>query len=218
MVRWKEFWRNQEQLTETKLQNVNEEEDDFRFKATDLDTGLKPTFGIKNVKHGSDNLEGFLTVVEKTLLKEAFKRRRFERKNTKTKEIYDILQRLKKSGSVCVPTDKTNSTRVIQIEDYKHWVSNHLSKAADLALRAKVVVLFENANDLLNKVKMEMSVQEENFVRQSLAKKAIPVPKILIKDHKTIDEKGEFPTRLVIPATNFSATFSKIGYLGIKGA
>ena len=30
------------------------------------------------------------------------------------------------------------------------------------------------------------------------------------------NEKGEFPTRLVIPATNFTATFSKIDYLGIK--
>ena len=154
--------------------------------------------------------------MEKTFLKEAFKRRRFEHQNTKTNEIYNILQRLKRSGSVCVPTDKTNSTKVIQIEDYKRWVSDHFSKAADLALRAKVVALSEDANILLDKVKMELSVQEENFVRQSLATKAIPAPKLLIKDHKTINEKGEFPTRLVIPATNFTATFSKIGYLGIK--
>ena len=117
MVRWKEFWRDQKQSTETELQEVNEEEEDSRFKATGLNTGLKPKFGIKTAKHGLDNLEGFLTAVEKTLLKEALKRRRFECQNTKTKEIYDILQRLKKSGSVCVPTDKTNSTKVIQIED-----------------------------------------------------------------------------------------------------
>ena len=89
-------------------------------------------------------------------------------------------------------------------------------KAADLALRAKVVALFEDANSLLDKVKMELSVQEENFVRQSLATKAIPAPKLLIKDHKTINEKGGFPTRLVIPATNFTAAFSKMCYLGIK--
>ena len=61
-----------------------------------------------------------------------------------------------------------------------------------------------------------MSVKEEEFVRQSLATGAIPSPKILIKDHKTINEKGEFPTMLVIPAMNFTATLSKIGYLGIK--
>ena len=30
---------------------------------TGINTGLKPTFGIKTVKHGSDNLEGFLTVL-----------------------------------------------------------------------------------------------------------------------------------------------------------
>ena len=131
-----------------------------------------------------DNLEGFLTAVEKTLLKEAFKRRRFERQNTKTKEIYEILQRLKKSRSVSVLTDKTNYTKVIHIEDYKRWVSDHLSKAADLALHAKVVALFEDANCLLDKLKMELSVQEENFVRQSLATKAIPDPKLLIKYHK----------------------------------
>ena len=27
---------------------------------------------------------------------------------------------------------------------------------------------------------------------------------------------GEFPTSLVIPATNFSATLAKVGYLGLK--
>ena len=53
-------------------------------------------------------------------------------------------------------------------------------------------------------------------MRKSLATRAIPSPKLLIKDHKKINENGEFPTRLVTPATNFTATFSKIGYLGIK--
>ena len=53
-------------------------------------------------------------------------------------------------------------------------------------------------------------------MRQLLATKAIPDPTLLIKDQKTINEKGEFLTRLVIPATNFTATFSKIGYLGIE--
>ena len=38
----------------------------------------------------------------------------------------------------------------------------------------------------------------------------------MIQDHNTINKKGEFPTRSVISATNFTVTFSKIGYLGIK--
>ena len=65
-------------------------------------------------------------------------------------------------------------------------------------------------------MKLDLSVKEEESVRQSLATIAIPSPKLLIEDHKTINENGEFSTRLVIPATNFTATFSKIGCLGIK--
>ena len=34
--------------------------------ANGLNTSLKPKFGIKTVKHGSDNLEGLLTAVEKS--------------------------------------------------------------------------------------------------------------------------------------------------------
>ena len=53
-------------------------------------------------------------------------------------------------------------------------------------------------------------------MRQLLATQTILSPKLLIKDHNTISKKGEFPTILVIPATNFTATFFKIGYLEIK--
>ena len=31
-----------------------------------------------------------------------------------------------------------------------------------------------------------------------------------------MSDMGKLPTRLVVPATNFSATFAKIGYLGVK--
>ena len=64
MVRWKEFWRVQKQSNETELQEVSEEVNS-RFKATSLNNSLKPKFGLKTGKHGSDNLKGFLTAVEK---------------------------------------------------------------------------------------------------------------------------------------------------------
>ena len=70
---------------------------------------------------------------------------------------------MKRSRSVCVTTDKNNSTRVIKTEQYKRWVSDHLLKAADLAQRLRVVALFEDANMLLEKVKMELSVQGQIF-------------------------------------------------------
>ena len=76
---------------------------------------------------------------------------------------------MQKFGSICVPTDKTNSTGVIVFEDYRRWVYDHFLKAVEIALRPMVVDLFEDANKLLKKVKIELSVQEETFMRQSLA-------------------------------------------------
>ena len=70
---------------------------------------------------------------------------------------------MKNSGSICVLTDKRNSVGVIEFEDYKQCVYDHLLKAADIALCPMVVALFEDSNKLLEKVKMELSVQEENL-------------------------------------------------------
>ena len=81
---------------------------------------------------------------------------------------------------------------MIKIEDYKRWVSDHLQKAADLALRPNVMAPYESSNLLLEKVKLDLSVKEEEFVRQSLATRANPSSQLLIKDLKTINEKGEF--------------------------
>ena len=38
----------------------------------------------------------------------------------------------------------------------------------------------------------------------------------MIKDHKDLDEEGNYPTRLVVPATNFTAAFPNVGYRGIR--
>ena len=61
-----------------------------------------------------------------------------------------------------------------------------------------------------------MSEDEYLFVKEALDSKAIPVSKLLIKDHKEINNNGNYPTRLVVPATNFTLAFSKLGYIGIK--
>ena len=63
---------------------------------------------------------------------------------------------------------------------------------------------------------MEISIQENKQFRQSLTTRAITSPKILIRYHTIMNKKLEFPNRLVTPATNFIATFSKIGYLETK--
>ena len=57
----------QKKSTESEVNDVIEEE--YRFVATGLNTGLKPTFGVKTAKHGPDKLEGFLTAGEKPSLR-----------------------------------------------------------------------------------------------------------------------------------------------------
>ena len=49
------------------------------------------------------------------------------------------------------------------ISEYKWWVSNHILKAADIALRPKVIELSEEANELIDKLKMDLLYQEEQF-------------------------------------------------------
>ena len=99
---------------------------------------------------------------------------------------------------------------------YNQWISDHLPKAAGIAPQPKTNSLFEEANGLVEKTKMDLSIQEEQFLRQSLATLAITYPKLLIKYHKTTNKKGWFKTRLVIPATNLTTRLSNLGYLRIK--
>jgi hypothetical protein len=46
--------------------------------------------------------------------------------------------------------------------------------------------------------------------------RAVPTPKLLIKNHKPMNKKGKYVMQLIVPATNFTAAFPNIGYLGIK--
>lgn len=62
------------------------------------------------------------------------------------------------------------------------------------------------------------SVNEYNYAKTTINKKAIPTVKLLSKDHKPDkkDENGDYPTRLVVPAKNFTAAFPHLGQKGIK--
>ena len=82
--------------------------------------------------------------------------------------------------------------------------------------RCKLVQVFEDVNDLLESLAPIMSEDEYSFVKESVNSKAIPAPKLLIKDHKEIDDDGNYTTRLVVPATHFTSAFPKLGYIGIK--
>ena len=57
------------------------------------------------------------------------------------------------------------------------------------------------AIDLLEDISDIVSDNERNYIKECIDSKAIPTPKLLIKDHKDLDEEGNYPTRLVVPAT-----------------
>ena len=134
--------------------------------STGLNTSLKLAFGINTEKHVSDSIKGFLNSGGKNPPQGGFQMPTLWTPEQVNKRNLRSSSYIEKSGSIYVPTDKTNSTREINIEDYRRLVSDILSKAANLALRPNVVALFEDANKLFDKVKKEFSVQESNFLRQ----------------------------------------------------
>ena len=100
-------------------------------------------------------------------------------------------------------------------EDYIRWTLMHLGDRAKAIERAKLVEVEKAAWKYLNRLSNKLSKSEYNAIKQSIKSKAIPSPQLLVKDHKP-KVNGEYETRLVIPATNFTAAFPKAGYLGIK--
>ena len=49
----------------------------------------------------------------------------------------------------------------------------------------------------MNEVGFQLSKGEVRHINTSLKMKLIPAPKLLVKDHKKPNTKGEFPRRLV---------------------
>jgi hypothetical protein len=105
----------------------------------------------------------------------------------------------------------------MQTDDYNQKVLKHLLKDGKEISRERMIQAKEQADEILKEIDNRFcSKGERDFVQESLKSKAIPSPKLLVKDHKKKDKWGQYPTRLVIPATNFTSSFPKLGCLGIK--
>ena len=61
-----------------------------------------------------------------------------------------------------------------------------------------------------------LSEKEYNYIKSTINNCNVPTIKLLVKDHKSKDEAGEYPTRLVVSAKNFTAAFPHTGQRGIK--
>ena len=61
-----------------------------------------------------------------------------------------------------------------------------------------------------------LSIQEMGHISNKILSAGVPSPRLLVKDHKE-KKHGKYPTRLVVPVTNFTSGFPHVGMQGIKG-
>mgnify|MGYP001787478984 FL=1 len=228
-VRWKAFHKQLQEEKDKQNQtgnnssnnnnNTQEDEQQQQPHNPGLNTNLKPTKINLSAPKADDETEQFLQLLEEEILREALDKVDTKGTNPKSHKIKTLQQKLRnKADQVVVPTDKTNSFRTVSKSNYSKWVISHLAKNAKEVPRSQLTDVQKLAFDILRD-KTELGIfsdKEEQFVQQTIQSKAIPSPKLLIKDHKNPDSEGNFPTRLVVPANNFTSGFPRIGYLGIK--
>ena len=189
------------------------EEEEEEFDKEGLGTQLRPK--SKGAFRGSEELENLLSQLEREILSVGWDNE-MPRRCKKNWDMNETIRILEESDQVIVPTDKTNSFRCMDTKTYLTMVNGHLRCSSKENERDKVRKIFEKARELLDEVGFQLSKSEVGHINKSLKTKSIPTPKLLIKDHKKSNTNGEFPTRLVIPATNFIAIFAKVVYLGLK--
>ena len=198
--------------------NYEEEAEDAEEEIliSGLQSGVKPEHKRKNAPVGSNELECFLKQVEEAIINESLANKPTRNENKLSLEFKDLLKQLREFDLVAIPTDKTNSFTLMSSREYAKEIKIHLDKSAVRINRSKLNEIVENCFSFITELDRYLSKNEREFLKEKVNSKAIPQPKILVKDHKKKNSNGSYPTRLVVPATNFTAGFPKIGYLGIK--
>eukprot|EP00957_Ditylum_brightwellii_P096454 7346254-Ditylum_brightwellii.AAC.1 len=164
---------------------------------------------------GSVELEKFLYVLEAELLEKVMKDG--DMPTTMDVTLEDFFTDLQKNEQeIVVPTNRTNGHKLVATTDYINWVKKHMRDAAIPTKRQEIVKLHHEALHFANCLKEFLNDDKFGYMMENLNSRAIPEPQLLIEDHKKVQKDGHYLTRLVIPATNFAATFLKIGYMAMK--
>ena len=95
-------------------------------------------------------------------------------------------------------------------------MEEHLETSAKEIDIKRIIEIFNLATEMQEKYKDMLSEKEFVFLQKNLLTKNIPTPKLIINDHKKSNEQGEYPSRLIVTANNFTSGFPRLGYLGIK--
>ena len=182
-VRWKDFW--QKYPSEKKL---HKQHDNLKSTIKHHPTGFKTN--VKNPNHfpkapkGSNTIKSFLYQLEMELLNELL-HCKTTKKNERLQDIEDLMSTINANKhSLVVPTDKTNSFRVLETEIYDASVKGHLLKSGEEVNRAKIIEMYGNAHILLKQNQEALSKTEYHAIRSAIKKRNISTPKLLVKDHK----------------------------------
>eukprot|EP00957_Ditylum_brightwellii_P091741 6985210-Ditylum_brightwellii.AAC.1 len=115
----------------------------FSINEDGLSTGLKTVHYSKAAPPGSKALGDFLHRFEQTILERivTYKRSFQSQKDMQFNKLFKCLA--EDEETVVVPTDKTNSYKVVLLEDYKKWALQHLEENAAEIHRSNVVKIHE---------------------------------------------------------------------------
>jgi hypothetical protein len=125
--RWKEFWL---------LRKLDGDASSVREEGgTSLGTGLRPVGVVSEALPGSRQLEQFLEEVEFEILAMLKRGNEDYAPSPRSKAVNGLLANLQGQDQVVVPTDKTNSFRLIDSKEYIRWVKAHLYTSAKVVSR-----------------------------------------------------------------------------------
>ena len=183
------------------LEATNEDELNAKGYIGGLGTGLHLSKRNNNCSLGTPDLECYLKAIEECILKATMDNRETNKpmEQRKSKEIEDVMMKLLSSLLVAVPTDKTNSYVTMETKRYIFKLQQHLAMNAFELECCKLTEIMEHGRNLLSQVKELLSKGEIAFLTEKLMSKGVPVPKILVKDHKKPDSNGYYPTRFAYP-------------------
>ena len=133
------------------------------------------------------------------------------------KDLHDAIKALRKEKEwILVPSDKTNKWVPMRVAKYITIMQETLNDECTKIDNKRLSDTYKEAKELLSKFKSIMNDSEYQYIETFLETRRIPMPRLLIKDHKAENEDGTYPTRLLTPATNFTQCFAKLSYKCIK--
>jgi hypothetical protein len=189
--------------------------------AKGLGTKLRPSQGTcpDDASTATRDVECFLEEVERMVLGriDKFKETDTRKHHANSNKINSLMSNLRQRDDLVVcPTDKTNSCVLLKTDDLKRLTLKHLEKDAVPTTHTHLKEVQKEARAKLDTFQDMLSENEYNYIKQTINKASIPTVQLLVKDHKDKDSNGDYPTRLVVPAKNFTAGFPHVGQHGIR--